>query len=236
MTGVLTNYDRVLQAAAELLEEGGVDAVSTRAVAAGAGLQAPAIYREFGDKDGLLDALTTFVLQKYVHKKRRILKESSDPVTDLRRLWDMHVEFGFRHSDSYVLIYGRAHKGRMSPGASETLSLLGEAIARIGDAGLLRMSVERATSLMYAAGVGLVMTQIAVPARERDAQIVQVARENAIEAILATPKRRTAAHAADVPGRAVALRQALMRQDEVPLSHAEASLLEEWLNRLADHR
>jgi AcrR family transcriptional regulator len=32
-------------------------AVTTRAVAAGAGVQAPTIYRLFGDKDGLLDAL-----------------------------------------------------------------------------------------------------------------------------------------------------------------------------------
>ena len=46
----------MLEAAAELLRTGGVDAVSTRAVAAAAGVQPPTIYRQFGDKEGLLDA------------------------------------------------------------------------------------------------------------------------------------------------------------------------------------
>jgi AcrR family transcriptional regulator len=42
--------EKVLEAAARLLSSGGVDAVSTRAVAAAAGVQPPTIYRQFGDK------------------------------------------------------------------------------------------------------------------------------------------------------------------------------------------
>ena len=49
--------ERMLRAAADLLQTGGIEAVSTRAVAAAAGVQPPTIYRQFGDKDGLLDAL-----------------------------------------------------------------------------------------------------------------------------------------------------------------------------------
>jgi hypothetical protein len=41
---------KVLKAASELLDSGGVEAVSTRAVAAAAGVQPPTIYRKFGDK------------------------------------------------------------------------------------------------------------------------------------------------------------------------------------------
>jgi len=48
---------RIVEAAVELLEKGGPDAVSTRAVAAAAGMQPPAIYRLFGDKEGLLEAI-----------------------------------------------------------------------------------------------------------------------------------------------------------------------------------
>jgi AcrR family transcriptional regulator len=233
MTGSPTISERVLQAAADLLESGGVDAVSTRAVAAGAGLQAPAIYRQFGDKDGLLDALTTFLLAKYLTRKRRALRETGDAVADLRGLWDMHVDFGLRHPDSYVLIYGRALQGRMTQGAAETRSLLGEAIGRVGEQGLLKMSVERATSLMHAAGVGLVMTQIAIPASDRDPEVPDIARESALAAILSQPKRKTTT-ASDLPARAMALRQAMSRQDDVPLSPAETALLGEWLNRLAN--
>ena len=48
---------RVIEAAIDLLARGGRDAVTTRAVAVAAGLQPPAIYRLFGDKDGLLEAV-----------------------------------------------------------------------------------------------------------------------------------------------------------------------------------
>ena len=49
--------DRIVDAASALLASGGPSAVTTRAVAADAGVQAPTIYRQFGDKDGLLQAV-----------------------------------------------------------------------------------------------------------------------------------------------------------------------------------
>jgi hypothetical protein len=39
----------------------------------------------------------------------------------------------------------------------------------------------------------------------------------------------------DVPGHAVALREALRGRQQLPLSAAECGLLAEWLNQLADH-
>ena len=47
--------ERIVQAALALLESGGVDAVSTRAVSAAAGVQVPTLYRQFGDMQGLLE-------------------------------------------------------------------------------------------------------------------------------------------------------------------------------------
>ncbi|MBC8122483.1 MAG: TetR family transcriptional regulator, partial [Gemmatimonadaceae bacterium] len=47
---------RIVVAAAGLIDSGGRDAATTRAVAAAAAVQAPTIYRLFGDKRGLLDA------------------------------------------------------------------------------------------------------------------------------------------------------------------------------------
>ncbi|MGF2047081.1 helix-turn-helix domain-containing protein, partial [Enterococcus gallinarum] len=49
--------ERIIAAAADLLQDGGTAAVTTRAVAERASTQAPTIYRLFGDKDGLLDAV-----------------------------------------------------------------------------------------------------------------------------------------------------------------------------------
>lgn len=49
--------ERILDAAAFLLEEGGVDAVTTRTIAKRAGITAPSLYRFFADRDQILDAL-----------------------------------------------------------------------------------------------------------------------------------------------------------------------------------
>ncbi len=61
---------RVIDAAIDLLTSGGRDAVTTRAVADAAGLQPPAIYRLFGDKEGLLDAVAEYGFASFVAGKR----------------------------------------------------------------------------------------------------------------------------------------------------------------------
>ena len=93
----LTTSERVLRAAAELLRTGGVDAVSTRAVAAAANVQPPTIYRQIGDKEDLLDAVAHYVLQDYTRTKRRVATATDDAAQDLRELWDLHVESGLNN-------------------------------------------------------------------------------------------------------------------------------------------
>jgi AcrR family transcriptional regulator len=58
---------RLIEAAIELADEGGYDAVTVRSVAARAGLSAPTAYQYFGSKDHLLvDALVDLVSQTTV--------------------------------------------------------------------------------------------------------------------------------------------------------------------------
>jgi AcrR family transcriptional regulator len=57
VTGREQTRQRVIEAATGLLEREGRDAVTTRAVAVAAGMQPPVIYRLFGDKEGLLEAV-----------------------------------------------------------------------------------------------------------------------------------------------------------------------------------
>jgi AcrR family transcriptional regulator len=92
--------ERMLRMAAELLQIGGIEAASTRAVAAAADVQPPTIYRQFGDKDGLLDEVARLVLQRYIHQKRLLVGLSEDPWQELRELWDLHVEFGLAEPNS----------------------------------------------------------------------------------------------------------------------------------------
>ena len=49
--------DRILAAAAVLIEDGGVEAVTTRAIAERARVTAPSLYRFFADREQVLDAL-----------------------------------------------------------------------------------------------------------------------------------------------------------------------------------
>ena len=223
--------EKVLEAAAKLLRSGGVDAVSTRAVAAAAGVQPPTIYRQFGDKEGLLDAVTGFVLQSYLQDKRRAVV-TDDPVQDFRDSWDLHVDFGVTHPDCYILAYVQDRPGRMPSLARESLDILHGLIARIGERGLLRMSVKRAVQFAHAAAVGFVLSQIRLVPDERDLQLSEIMRENAIAAIVTGGSQRPAP--SDLPGRAVALREALLSDADGALTPGEKAMMAEWLDRLAD--
>jgi AcrR family transcriptional regulator len=225
--------ERILLAAAGLLRSGGIDAVSTRAVSAAAGVQPPTIYRQFGDKSGLLNAVSGFVLREYVKKKRMLVGSTEDPVDELRQLWELHVQFGMDEPDCYVLCYGQARPGQLASAASETVDLLRQVIERLGDQGRLRMSVDRATTYWRSAGTGFILTQIGSPPAERDPDLAGIIFDNTVAAIT-TDREREPQPASDLPGRAVALRQALQGKENLPLSDAEQTLLSEWLNRLAD--
>src|SRR5215469_10985172 len=107
--------ERMLRAAADLLQTGGIEAISTRAVAAAAGVQPPTIYRLFGDKQGLLDAVAAHGFASYLATKTT-RESTGDPVEDLRAGWDEHVELGLAKPALYRLMY--THADRSSPAAS----------------------------------------------------------------------------------------------------------------------
>ncbi|WP_199255816.1 TetR/AcrR family transcriptional regulator [Mycolicibacterium mengxianglii] len=224
----------ILEAAAELLRDGGVEAVSTRAVAAAAGTQPPNIYRRFGDKQGLLEAVTLHILHNYIAQMRRVAYQSDDSVEDLRHLWDLYVTFAMTQPECFALIYGPTRRGEAISAAAETMkSMIQAAIGRIADDGRLRMSVMRATALFRSCGVGFVLTQLAIPAVKRDWELSDIARENALANIVVTSGASNERNT--LIGRATALRQTL-DGDDVPLMRAEREVMIEWLNRIADGR
>ena len=224
----------MVRAAASLLHDGGIDAVSTRAVAAAAGVQPPAIYRQFGDKDGLLDAVARFVMERYMIQKRVVVASTEDPVSALRTMWDLHVEFGLNEPACYVLVFGQARTGRVLSATTDAVALLASVIARLGEEGRLKMSVERATTYFRSTGTGFILTQIGFPASERDPELSSIIFDDSVAAITNQTKPRSRA-TTSLPGRAIALREALRDQPNASLTTAEHDLLAEWLNRLADN-
>lgn len=232
---ILDAKERIIRAAADLLARGGREAVSTRAVSAAAGVQAPTIYRQFGDMQGLLDAVAAETFSEYVRQKR-VLEQTDDPIQDLRRGWDQHVAFGLANPGAYLLIYSAPATLADTPAKREAEVMLLALIARVAEAGRLGISVSRAARMMAAAGRGLTLLLISTLPEERDPQLADAVRE-AILAAITIP-----ASSADVgkesPGvnrvasRAIALRAVLAEKPDV-LSPAEQHLLGEWLDRLA---
>ena len=124
-------YERILSAALRLLDEGGIEAVSTRAVASDAGVQAPAIYRLFGDKQGLLEAAAERGYADWVAGKGARARPD-DPVDALRAGWDEAIEFGLAHPAMYRVAAARATR---SPAFAAGSQLLEEKIRRVAAAG-----------------------------------------------------------------------------------------------------
>jgi AcrR family transcriptional regulator len=218
---------RILAAACDLLATGGRDALTTRAVAAAAGMQAPTIYRLFGDKGGLIDALAAHGFARYLAEKE-VREFGPDPVDDLRAGWDLHVGFGLANPALYSLMYGDPRPGARSPAVIAAGQILNEHIRRLAAAGRLRVSEQRAANLIQVSGRGTVLTLLAVPEDQRDQGLSSAAREAVIAAITAgspvleTPGPATAA---------IALRAVL--DQATALTAGERGLLGEWLDRLA---
>jgi AcrR family transcriptional regulator len=224
--------DRVLGAAVELMRKGGVAALSTRAIAAAAGTQPPMLYRRFGDKDGLLEAVASHIVQEYIADMRRIVESADDPIEHLRNLWDLYVTFAFSQPDCLALIYGRTGRADAISAAAETMRAMVEAaITRVADAGRLGMSVERATALFRSCGVGFVLTQVKVPAAQRDPELSVLVRETALAKIAVTSQ--TGGVPSTLTAHAAAMRYAIEVED-IPLTPAEHDVMAEWLDRIAN--
>jgi AcrR family transcriptional regulator len=225
-------HSRIVLAAADLLEEEGLDGMSVRAVAARAGVFPPTIFRLFGDKDGLMEAVGEHGFATYLEAKGR-LPQSDDPVADLRAAWDLHVHFGMTQPAYYTLVFGRSRSGLLSRAGRKAVSELQRMVTRVAAAGRLRMSVERATSVMHAGGVGVVTTMLS--ASVRDPAVSEVTREAVFAALLHSPDAPGPASSEHGPaGPAMALRATLADDEPLPLSPGERLLLLELLNRLAD--
>jgi len=245
--------DRILRAAARLLREQGPAAVTTRRVAQEAGLQPPALYRLFEDKDALLDAAAEHVFAEHVAAKRTA-EPSGDPVADLRAGWHTQIGFGVANPYVYGLLLDPV-RARDTPAQVQGVRILAERVHRVAAAGLLGVSEERAVNLIRAAGVGTVHTLLTLSPGEADPGLSDAAFDAIARAILVEepaglpegrailveepaglPEERAglveepAVPSPETPAAVVAAFRALV--PELPqLSAAEAALLEEWLGR-----
>ncbi|MGY1875736.1 TetR/AcrR family transcriptional regulator [Nocardia gipuzkoensis] len=213
--------ERIVEVAARLLREQGPHAVTTRAVAHAAGMQAPTIYRFFEDKDALLDAVAEHVFATYVAGKT-LIDQEDDPVVDLRAGWDMHIDFALTNP----AVFSMLNRGTASPAAAAGLQVLRARVHRVAAAGRLRVGERRAVDLIHAAGTGAALALLSVPPQERDLGLAEAMYEAVTHAILTEVPPLSAR---DTTATTAALRAAA---PELPmLTDAERALLSEWLQR-----
>ncbi|MEU7768611.1 TetR/AcrR family transcriptional regulator [Nocardia sp. NPDC049190] len=228
-------------AALRLLDEGGPQAVTSRAVSAAAGVQAMSIYRLFGDMDVLIARAAAKGFAEYVAAKTN-REQCDDPVDDLRAGWDLHVGFGLSHPYVYAQIYGRHAPGQPNPAADEAAVILRGLVQRVAEAGRLTRDVEGAAVLIHSAGCGVTLTLMSVPPDRRDMSISDLCRETILAAVtmpsagaLEDGAPPVSSRSAEAARHAVSLAAVLSGGGDwqPPLTEAERGMLGEWLERLS---
>ena len=220
---------RILLAASKLISSDGPDAATTRAIAAAANVQAPAIYRIFGDKRGLLDAVTEHGLATYIEEKSA-REPHADPVEDMRLGWDVHVNFGLDHPGLFSIMSSESGSETPSLAIVAGTQLLRRRVSRIAQAGRLKVGEDRAIALLHSTCIGTVLTLLRQPEGQRDMSLSKAARE----AVLAAITAETTLDECPEVAAAVTLRASL--DDNDVLSPGEKHLLNELLSRIVDSR
>lgn len=100
---------RLVESARRLLAEGGLDEVTMRSVAIGAGLSTMNVYSRFGGKDGLLDVLFREGFEQLGDELAAI--DEPDLPSQLRSSAAAYRRFALEHPARYELMFGGEGRG-----------------------------------------------------------------------------------------------------------------------------
>jgi AcrR family transcriptional regulator len=225
----MSTRTRILEVAGRLVAESADGDISTRAVCGAAHVGAPALYRNFGDKEGLLSAVVGRGFGAYLATKRE-RGETSDPVQDLRNGWDSHVEFALLNPNLYRLMNSPAP--RTPPAAAlESHEILTQDLRRAAELGKLRLTLELAAQMITSANVGVALMLVSRPATFSDSGMSARVRD-AVHAAVFTPDVYASKPLdTEVPSTTVRLGALLRRSRESGLGPVETALMTEWLDR-----
>lgn len=224
----MTTRDTILTAAAELLVESSDGEVSTRAICERAGIQAPTLYRHFGDKDALLAAVVDEAFGGYLASKRLVLP-TDDPIERLRNGWDSHNAWGRANPAYYRIIFSPFATGSIA--ANDAMDILLSHLEACAQRGLLLVPPALAAQRIMAANVGVTLMQITRGELYPDPELSHRVRD-AVHAqvfVAETQKPRSA----DVAATATTLAALLAASRSSGLTPTESALLLDWLARLA---
>ena len=96
----------ILDASEQMLVRDGYEHFSMRKLGARCGYTAPTIYHYFGDKPGLLDTLVGLRVNELVEEMRSV-PVGSDPVVNMRTLFNAFARWGIDNPTHYQLLTAR---------------------------------------------------------------------------------------------------------------------------------
>jgi AcrR family transcriptional regulator len=146
--------DALISAAARLLDEGGPQAVTLRAVAKAVGLSHNAPYKHFADKEDLLAAVASRELSRPAGSPQ---PTDADPLAALRRMAQAYVEWAQHSPERFKLTFGSWRRGtaELAAAATTARARFVDAVARAQAAGqLIPGDPERITAMILALGHG----------------------------------------------------------------------------------
>lgn len=148
----MTTKEAMLAAAAELLEQGGVDAITTRAVCAAVNVQAPTFYHHFGDKNGLLDALVGRGIEAFMARKGA-QPATNDALADHLAGWDDFLSFTLDQPQLFRLMLQRASNNQSLVDAA--MGTTDSRLARLAAEGRLKTTIAFARNALLAVANGV---------------------------------------------------------------------------------
>lgn len=202
--------------------------IATRAVSEEAGVTQPVLYRLFGDKRGLLDAVADTGFERYARRKAE-LEVTPDPVADLYAGWDDHMAFAAENPALYQLMFAPRPQSAATA-YRRVLELLEKTLLRCAAAGALSTSPRLAAQLILPANIGVCLSHLAQPALFDDPALSHRARDAVFAAVLTD----RAAPSGPDPVRSAArqLRSQLALTGTERLEPVETALLDRWLERI----
>ena len=233
--GQLPPKTRLLRAAAELLANSAGGAVSTRQITQLAGVTAPTLYHHFGDKEGLFDAVVAAGFEEYVAGERDFAP-SGQPLEDIRRMWDNHVQFGLKQPELYLVMFGNIRPESRPAVVADAEGLMEEMLNKAAVAGQLNVPPREAARSILAANVGVTLMLITEKAPERNLELSTMTRDAMIFAVSSDQAKNSGPEESgksSVVVAAIALNAALQASHSDQLSSSDLYFYDAGLHRIS---
>jgi len=156
----VTTEDRLVAAAAALLDAGGEKAVTLRAVGQGAGVSHNAPYKHFRNRDALLAAIATADFTRFGDAFAEIRGSSRTAKEKLRAILEFTIEYAHDHPMRYQLLFANraiaAQGGVLQEAAMRSFEAFAAVVEECQAAGVLPGTPHRTLAgLLFASLHGL---------------------------------------------------------------------------------